>query len=155
MKFLGEVPDGKNVYIVNAKTGRALTAYSMGEGATVHSANLYLGETRSTWEINHLSGTVYYLKSAGDTAKGLSASATVSGGAAARLKTITRNSAWVPSAEFKFGFTSNGDGTFRISTSGSNNTKYLYENGDHTHYKGSGCTHLYICEYDEAKPLQK
>lgn len=102
------------------------------------------------WQLSFLSGSSYFIRSKSEMALGLS----VTSANQLKVQTLTYNSNGVPSVPFKFAFSSNGDGCFRISTAQSGHTLYLYQT-DNLHYSGSSSYALSSKAYDEKDPAFK
>ncbi|MBR4881415.1 MAG: RICIN domain-containing protein, partial [Clostridia bacterium] len=138
-------------YIVNAKNGRVLKPHDDANGNLIYAKYLE-GETDEKWKLIYLSNHTYYIKSLALDGSGIT---TDSSGTLLQLDTITYNNVtWVPPVSFKFRFESNGDGTFKIATGASGNSKYLYQT-DNLHYDGSNTYAVSTAEYDENDPAFK
>ena len=138
-------------YIVNAKNGRVLQPHDDVNGNLIYAKYLE-GETAEKWKLKYLSNHTYYIESLALDGSGIT---TDDSGTLIQLDTITHdNETWIPPVSFKFRFESNGDGTFKIATGASGNSKYLYQT-DNLHYPGSNTYAVSTANYDENDPAFK
>ena len=117
--------DGEHIdnhfYIINAKTGRAITAYNASEGSMVSAANFNRWQSQQ-WDLSYLSSDIYTVRMVQDSDFALKTVTT----ATSTYHTVSESDVdTVPVVAYKFKFVQNDDGTFRILTGASGYTNAI------------------------------